>query len=205
MRGKLMKEQFIELEKILIKNGFKVKTFNKIEEAKDDLLSKIKIDESVGIGGSMTIDKMDIYDDLKAKGGEVYWHWRKDIADAATKARDADTYITSTNALTMDGKLVNMDGNGNRVSAMIYGHKDVYIIVGKNKISKSYEEARERIRNIAAPMNAKRLNLDTPCAHTGKCSDCDSPQRICRAEVIIHKNPSATNINIYLIDEELGY
>ena len=200
-----MKEKFIELEKILIKNGYGVKIFNKVEEAKEDLLSKIKDDESVGIGGSMTIDKMDIYDDLKARDGEVYWHWRKDIPDATIKARKADTYITSTNALTMDGKLVNMDGNGNRVASMIYGHKDVYIIVGKNKISKNYEEARERIRNIAAPMNAKRLNLDTPCVHTGKCSDCDSPQRICRAEVIIHKNPNTTNINIYLIDEELGY
>ena len=200
-----MKKQFIELENILTRNGFKVKTFNKIEEAKAELLSEIKSNETIGIGGSMTIDKMDIYDDLKARAGEVYWHWRKDVSDATVKARNADTYITSTNALTMDGKLVNMDGNGNRVSAMIYGHNDVYIVVGKNKISMNYEEARERIRNIAAPMNAKRLNLDTPCVHTGKCSDCDSPQRICRTEVIIHKNPSTTNINIYLIDEELGY
>ena len=199
-----MKEEFIELEKVLTKNGFKVKTFNNISEAKIDLLSQIKSDESVGIGGSITIDQMDIYDDLKARG-EVYWHWRKDISDASIKARNADTYITSTNALTMDGKLVNMDGNGNRVSAMISGHKDVYIIVGKNKIAKNYEEARERIRNIAAPMNAKRLNLKTPCVYTGKCSDCDSPERICNAEVILHKNPSTTNIKIYLIDEELGY
>lgn len=165
----------------------------------------MKSEESIGIGGSITIQEMDIYNDLKDMGGEVYWHWKQDIPNAAAKAIDSDIYITSTNALTMDGKLVNMDGNANRVSSMIYGHKDVYIIVGKNKVCKDYDEARERIRNVAAPMNAKRLKLDTPCTHTGICNDCDSPQRICRAEVIIHKNPNATNINIYLIDEELGY
>lgn len=200
-----MNGEFIELKRILTRNGFKVKTFNNISEAKEELLSEIKNYETVGIGGSMTLEQMDIYDDLKAKGGEIYWHWRKDIPNVATKARTADTYITSTNALTMDGKLINMDGNGNRVSAMIYGHKDVYVVLGKNKICKNYEEARERIRNVAAPMNAKRLNLDTPCAYTGRCSDCDSTDRICRAEVIIHRNPNTTNINIYLIDEELGY
>lgn len=200
-----MKEQFIELEKVLTNNGFKVKTFNNILEAKESLLSQIKNDESIGIGGSITIQEMDIYENLKAKGNQVYWHWKQDIPNAAAKAIDADTYITSTNALTMDGKLVNMDGNGNRVSAMIFGHKDVYIIVGKNKICKDYEGARERIRNVAAPMNAKRLQLETPCTHTGICSDCDSSQRICRVEVIIHKNPNGTNINIYLIDKELGY
>lgn len=200
-----MKKQFIELKKVLTKNGFQVKTFNNLLEAKKELLSTIKEGESVGIGGSITIQEMDIYDELKTKGNEVYWHWKQDVPNAAAKARCADTYITSTNALTMDGKLVNMDGNGNRVAAMIHGHKDVYVIVGKNKICKDYDQARERIKNVAAPMNAKRLNLDTPCAHTGKCSDCDSPQRICKAELILHKNPNATNIIIYLIDTELGY
>ena len=200
-----MKEQFIELKKTLEKNGFGVEIFNTLSEAKNKLLAEIEEDESVGIGGSITIDQMDIYEDLKEKCEDVYWHWRKDVEDATKKARNSDTYITSSNALTMDGKLVNMDGNGNRVAAMIYGHKDVYIIIGKNKICKNYEEARERIRNIAAPMNAKRLNLETPCVYTGKCQDCDSPQRICKAEVILHRKPNSTNLQIYLIDEELGY
>lgn len=200
-----MNSNFLELEKILSKNGFSVKTFNNIGEAKEALLSEIKKEESVGIGGSMTIQDMGIYEELKEKGMEVYWHWRKDVENAAVKAINADNYITSTNALTMDGKLVNMDGNGNRVSSMIYGHKNVYIVVGKNKICKDYDEARDRIKNVAAPLNAKRLNLSTPCTHTGKCMDCDSPQRICKAEVIIHRNPGSTNIHIYLIDEEIGY
>lgn len=200
-----MKEEFVELKSKLIKNGFKVKMFNNKLEAKEELLTQIKKDESIGIGGSVTVDELDIYDNFKTRGNKVYWHWRKDVPNATVKAMDADVYIASTNALTRDGKLVNMDGNGNRVASMIYGHRDVYIIVGKNKICKDYEAARERIRNVAAPLNTKRLGLDTPCAHTGVCSDCDSPQRICNAEVILHKNPDATNINIYLIDEELGY
>ncbi len=200
-----MDSKFLELEKILPKNGYIVKTFNNLTEAKDELLSEIKIEESVGIGGSITIQEMGIYEELRERGTEVYWHWKKDVENAAAKAINADTYITSTNALTMDGKLVNMDGNGNRVASMIYGHKDVYIVVGKNKICKDYEDARERIKNVAAPMNAKRLNLSTPCTYTGKCIDCDSPQRICKAEVIIHKKPGASNIHIYLVDEELGY
>lgn len=200
-----MNSKFLELEKVLSKNGFMVKTFNNVSQAKEELLSVIKNDESIGIGGSITIQDMGIYENLKDRGNEIYWHWRKDVENAAIKAINTDAYITSTNALTMDGKLVNMDGNGNRVAAMIYGHKDVYIIVGKNKICKDYDEARERIKNIAAPLNAKRLNLNTPCTHTGKCIDCDSPQRICKAEVVIHKKPGSTNIHIYLVDEELGY
>lgn len=201
----MVRKEFVELEKVLTKNGFEFKAFNNVAEAKEELLSEIKKDESIGIGGSITVEELDIYDDLKNRGNKVYWHWRKDVEDATIKAVGADNYITSTNALTMDGKLVNMDGTGNRVASMIYGHKNVYVILGKNKICKDYDEARERIRNVAAPMNAKRLNFDTPCAHTGKCSDCDSPQRICKAEVILHKNPNGTKIKIYLIDEELGY
>ena len=200
-----MNRDYIELEKILTKGGFKVKIFSNRLEAKEVLLSAIKKEESVGMGGSITLQEMEIYDDLKDRGNEIYWHWKKDVSDAAVKAIGADTYITSTNAITMDGKLVNMDGNGNRVASMIYGHKDVYIIVGKNKVCKDYDAAIERIRNVAAPMNAKRLNLSTPCTHTGKCMDCNSADRICKAEVILHRNPNSTNINIYLIDEELGY
>lgn len=200
-----MEKRFNELEKVLTKNGFMVKTFNNIGEVKEELLSQIKKEETLGIGGSMTIQQMEIYDDLREIAGEVYWHWKKDIPNAAAKAINADTYITSTNAITMDGKLVNMDGNGNRVASMIFGHKNVYIVVGKNKVCENYEEARERIRTTAAPLNAKRLNLNTPCVHTGRCIDCDSPQRICKAEVILHKNPGSTQVHIYLVNEELGY
>lgn len=200
-----MNNKFIELEKILTKNGFIVKTFEDKIKAKEELLLDIKKEDTVGIGGSITIQDMGVYEALRERGNEVYWHWRKDVENPIQKAMTSDTYITSTNALTLDGKLVNMDGNGNRVASMFFGHKDVYIIVGKNKLCNDYNEAIDRIKNIAAPLNAKRLNLSTPCTHTGKCSDCASPDRICKVETIIHKKPNTTNVHIYLVDEELGY
>lgn len=201
-----MDKRFNELKEVLIKNGFSVKTFDNRLKAKEELLKQITIEETVGIGGSMTISDMELYDNLKDRGNNVYWHWKKEDKDKELSlARDADTYIASTNALTLDGKFINMDGLGNRVSSIFYGHKNVYIIIGKNKLCRDYNEAIERIKNIAAPKNAERLKINTPCRFTGKCNNCDSPDRMCRIEVIIHKKPSKININIYLIDEELGY
>ena len=98
-----------------------------------------------------------------------------------------------------------MDGVGNRVSSLFYGHKRVYIIAGRNKICNDYDEARDRIKNVAAPKNAKKLKTNTPCEFTGKCGDCDFPGRICNVEVIIHKNTTKSSINVFLIDEDLGF
>lgn len=201
-----MDRMFSEVSENLEKNGFLVKIFNNTAEAKEDLLKEISVDESIAIGGSMTISNMNIYEELKNMGNQVYWHWKaEDKKKELSLAKNADIYLSSTNALTLDGKFVNIDGTGNRVSSMFYGHNKVYIIVGKNKLCKNYDEAIKRIKTIAAPKNAERLKINTPCRFTGKCSDCNSPDRMCNAEVIIHKNPGATEINVYLVDEELGY
>lgn len=187
-------------------NGFKVECFSNSKEMKRRLLEKISLEDTVGIGGSMTIDNSGIYEDLTKRGNKVYWHWKaEDKKSALEKAKNSNIYLASTNAITEDGKLVNIDGVGNRVAAMIYGHREVYIVVGKNKICKDYNSAIDRIKNIAAPKNAIRLNLDTPCRHTGICNDCNSPNRMCNIEVVLHKNPSNASINIFLVDEELGY
>jgi len=187
-------------------NGFNVEIFNSAEEAKKALLKEIDINESVAFGGSITLDGLGLYEELKSRGNEVYWHWKvEDKASERMKAATTDVYLTSTNALTLDGKLVNIDGAGNRVASMIFGHKRVYVLVGKNKICKDYEEAIKRIKNVAAPKNAKRLNTNTPCRFTGSCNDCNSPDRICNVEVILHKNPTGSNVNIFIIDEELGF
>ncbi len=187
-------------------NGFNVEIFNSAEEAKKALLEEIDVSESVAFGGSITLDGLGLYEELKNRGNEVYWHWKvEDKATERMKAITTDVYLTSTNALTLDGKLVNMDGAGNRVASMIFGHKRVYVIVGKNKICKDYEEASKRIKNVAAPKNAKRLNTNTPCRFTGSCNDCSSPDRLCNVEVILHRNPAGSNVNIFLIDEELGF
>jgi len=141
------------------------------------------------------------------RGNTVYWHWKAEDKSAALRdAASSKVYITSTNAVTEDGKLVNKDGTGNRVSSMFYGHERVYIVAGKNKIVRNYGDAIYRIEHTAAPMNAKRLNLTTPCVYTGVCSDCDSPQRICNVETVINKKPGGVGkIVIYLVNEDLGY
>lgn len=203
-----MDKRVLDTLENLKKNGFKGEFFETRDEAIEKIISEILEDDSISIGGSMTILDLGLYEKLKEKGNEVYWHWKASAEEGKQvlkKAIETDIYLTSTNALTIDGKLVNMDGTGNRVASMIYGHERVYIIAGKNKICKDYEEASNRIKNIAAPKNAKRLNKNTPCVHTGKCNDCDSPDRICKAEVILHKNPDNTQIIVYIINEDLGY
>lgn len=188
------------------KHGYNVKVFDKAEDSIEELIKDIDVTDTIGIGGSSTVLDLGIYDILKQRGNEVFWHWKaENKKDALEKAKDSDVYISSVNAITEDGKIVNMDGTGNRVASMIFGHKQVFLIIGKNKICKDYEAAIERIHTIAAPKNAERLKVNTPCRFTGKCNDCDSPDRVCKAEVILHKKPNGTKINIYFIDEELGY
>lgn len=190
----------------LKKNGFEANFFENSEDAKTHLLKEIDRNESVGIGGSMTVLDMGIYDDLVGRGNDTYWHWKaEDKKSALENSVNTDVYLTSSNAITEDGKLVNKDGTGNRVASMIYGHKRVYVIVGKNKVSKDVEEAFKRIETVAAPLNAKRLNLTTPCVYTGVCSDCDSKDRICKAETILSKNPNGTQIFVYIVNEDMGY
>ncbi|MGA1861447.1 lactate utilization protein [Deferribacter thermophilus] len=116
-----------------------------------------------------------------------------------------DLFVTSTNALTLDGKLVNIDGTGNRVNAMAFGPKKSVVYTGINKIVENVDDAIKRIKFIASPMNAKRLNFNTPCAKTGFCADCNSPQRICRIVTIIEKNPPLSDIEIVIIGESLGF
>lgn len=199
-----MNKEILLAGESLKENGFQVKTFSTVDKAKEALMGAVSVEESIAFGGSMTLDQMGLYKEFKDRGNNIYSHWIDKDKDLKI-AKEADIYISSTNALTLDGKLVNMDGVGNRVSSMFYGHERVYIIIGRNKICKDYNEAKNRIENIAGPKNAERLDTSTPCKVTGKCSDCKSIDRICNVEVIIHKNTSESNINIFLIDEDLGY
>ncbi|AVP55064.1 membrane protein [Clostridium tetani] len=117
----------------------------------------------------------------------------------------ADTYLCSTNAITETGELYNIDGNGNRVAAMIFGPKEVIVVTGINKIVKNTEEAEIRLRTIASPANAKRLNLDTPCAKVGYCMDCNSDNRICAAYVTLKKQREKGRIKVIIVNKNLGY
>lgn len=167
--------------------------------------------KNVGFGGSMTIlDELKIHELAKQAGLEILNHNNSDLTpeeklEIRKKQLTSDLFITSANAITKDGKIVNVDGVGNRVAAMIFGPGKIIVVAGINKVVKDLESALKRIKEIAAPMNTKRLNLKTPCAQTGVCSDCNSPQRICRVTTIMEKKPNFSDIEVILIGENLGY
>ncbi len=191
----------------LEKRGFLVHSAANAEEAKKIGLSLIE-SGSVGFGGSQTVTAMGLYEALEAKGNPVYWHWKsKDPAAAQQSAAHADWFVCSTNAITRDGRLVNIDGTGNRVAGMFAGPKNVILFVGKNKLVEGgIDDAIARIKREACPPNGKRLGLNTPCAITGKCADCSTPQRMCRVTNIIEYPPRMLSaLHIVLIDEVLGY
>lgn len=192
----------------LKKNNFDAEYFESSKAAIDAILKEIDIKESVGIGGSMTIKSIELDKLLKERGNIVHWHWLESTAEGMDSAREnaakADVYLTSTNALTQDGKLVNIDGTGNRVAAMIYGPKRTIIICGINKIVENLDAAFERIEKNTYK-NARRLNLKTPCAVNMNCTDCNSPQRMCNVTTIINKKPGKKPIKVIIINEELGY
>jgi L-lactate utilization protein LutB len=202
-------EQFIKNTiEGLKKNNFEVKYFETAQEAAQEILKEIKPEETVGMGGSMTIKQLQLDTRLKQRGNTVYWHWLEATAEDMNKARQSashsDVYLTSTNALTQDGKLVNTDGTGNRVSAMFYGPKKTIVVCGINKIVENLDSALERIEKNAYK-NARRLKLNTPCAINESCIDCSSPQRMCNITTIIRKKPMQKDFIIILINEELGY
>lgn len=185
-------------------NGFSVSLFENKEEAVK-YLSQELTDKSIGFGGSMTLKEMGLYEEL-TKNNTVYWHWEKQGSDIYKASQTADVYISSVNALSETGEIINIDGTCNRVSAIMYGHEKVYLIIGKNKIAGNYDNALFRARNIAAPLNAKRLSRNTPCAkNADKCYDCNSPDRICRGLSVLWKKPGCGEYEIILINENLGY
>ncbi len=185
--------------------GYKVSCFEDERQAAQYLNREID-GVSVGIGGSVTIDQMDLYPMLSTHN-DVYWHWSKYNTRENTleNASRAQVYISSVNGIAQTGEIINIDGTCNRVSATLYGHSKVYFVVGKNKVAPDFESALFRARNIAAPMNAKRLNRKTPCVSDGVCHNCKSPERICRSLNVLWTKPRSCEFEVVLIDRELGY
>lgn len=199
---------FTKLKNRLEGLGYTVREFNHAEEATNYLSNQMS-NRTIGIGGSVTVDEMKLYDALVSHN-DVYWHMRlpenMSAMEARKRANLADFYISSVNGIAETGEIINIDNTGNRVSAISFGHDKVYLVVGENKIASSYEEALDRARNIAAPLNAKRLGVKTPCAVKGdKCYDCKSPQRICRNFSVLWEKPTGSEYEVILIHEKLGY
>jgi L-lactate utilization protein LutB len=193
----------------LIKNGFQAEYLPEEASARERLLQMIPAGASVGFGGSMTIKGLDIQGELSKRGCLLYDHSlakdKEEVQQICRKQLTCDVFLTGSNAITRDGRLYNVDGRGNRVAAMTFGPGEVIVVAGVNKIAASLEEAIERVRGYAAPMNNIRLNFNNPCTKTGYCMDCSSPQRICNAAVILHKRPSTMKITVLLIGGILGF
>lgn len=195
-------------------NNFAVHFAGSSEDTKKTILNMISKDAVVGVGDSATIRQIGILKELKKRGLKILNPFSLKLTTDPSKREmryrmskevlTCDVLITGTNAITTDGKLVNIDAVGNRVAAMIFGPKKVIIVVGRNKIVKDVKEALHRIKNVIAPYHANTKNLATPCTQTGKCSDCSSNRRICSVTTIMEKRPWRTDITIVLIDEDLG-
>lgn len=195
---------FEKLQKNLEKRGYTVSRFATAAEAVDHIDAATD-GRTIGIGGSMTVTQMGLYDRLVSHN-EIFWH-HKDMRDEVMlDACNAEVYITSANGISENGDIINIDGRGNRVAGTLMKKDKVYIIVGANKIAPDFESAMNRARNIAAPKNSQRLDKKTPCAVGGRCYDCASAERICSALVVFWQKPFwAKEMEVVVIDEELGY
>ena len=176
------------------------------EEALKTALSLIPEGSSVTMGGAMSAHEIGLVEALKA--GSYHFIDRDAMTDkraAMLAAYDADFFLTSANAMTSDGEMVNIDGNANRVSAIAQGPKKVLVIVGMNKICGDLDGAMKRARNVAAPINAQRFGLNTPCAKTGACMNCKSPDTICCQFLITRFSRHADRIHVILVNDNLGF
>lgn len=198
---------FSKVRKALEHKGFAVSEFESAADAAAYLNEGID-GTTVSFGGSVTLRQMGLFEKLAAHN-EIYDHWNvpegMSANEVRAKAMTTEAYVASANAISETGEIVNIDGTGNRVASTIFGHKRLYIVAGSNKIAPDLASAIERARNVAAPLNAKRLNRNTPCAIDGKCHDCLSPECICSV-MSIHRRPAGgTATEIVLINQELGY
>lgn len=180
------------------------------EAAKDAILNLIPDGCSVGIPGTVTARQLNILEALENRGNKVYHHWIPGLEKPQAAARLAeenasDWFITGTNAVTIDGTLVNIDGTGNRVACMAWGRGKIIYVFGVNKIADNLESAIARARNFATPPNALRVGADVPCTKTGYCVNCNSPSRVCRVLTIIERAPFGRESHVIVVNEQLGY
>ena len=178
-------------------------------EAVEKALSLMPEGSSVTWGGSVTLSECGLMDALHANNYELIDRMNAKTPEEARQLFGqqvlADFFLMSSNAVTINGELVNIDGNSNRVACLCCGPKNVIVIAGMNKVVSTIEDGVHRVRNIAAPPNTVRLNRNTPCAKTGKCGDCYSPDCVCSQIVITRRSSIPNRIKVILVGEELGF
>ena len=193
----------------LQQNDFTVEVCADRAQAVAHVMAAAEAAETIGFGGSVSVVELGLPQRLGEVGKECLIHGAPDLTpdqrmETMRRQLTCDLFLTGTNAVTLDGKLVNIDATGNRVGAMAFGPKKVMVVAGVNKLAADEPSAIARVRAWVAPPNAHRLGMQTPCAETGFCADCSSPQRICRIVHVMEKRPRLTDLTVLLVREVLG-
>ena len=202
--------EYLRAAEALKKRGFEARYCETVTEAAEAVLGLVPAGARVGVGGSLTIRELGVLETLGERGHEVIHLWypnlsREENVRLRREELTSDVFLTSANAVTLKGQLVNVDGVGNRVGAMAFGPARTVVVAGANKVVRDVDEGLERIKRVAAPLNCIRYAAKTPCAVTGVCTDCDSPDRICVVYSIIDRRPMLSDVAVIMVGEELGY
>ena len=195
----------------LVKNGFGAQFCATLQEALDNIVFEAASAVTVGFGGSMSVAGLDVESRLREMGKEILNHAnptlsRDEKMEIMRRQLTCDLFLSGTNALTLSGELVNIDATGNRVAAMFFGPRKVIVVAGRNKlVDGTVHDEIIRVKNWATPPNARRLNFRTPCASTGFCNDCNSPDRLCRVTTIMDRKPRFTDVRVLVVNADLGF
>jgi hypothetical protein len=196
--------------KALTTNGFQASYAESCDEAVKAVLALVPEGASVGVPGSVTIRELGLPEILASRGNLIIQHWDPSLqagnrAQRWTDELASDVFLTSSNAVTLAGELVNIDGTGNRVAGMAWANNRICFVVGINKVCRDVAGALQRIRDWSTPINGIRLGMDLPCIKAGFCVDCKAPQRACRAVSILERAPYGRDAHVILVGENLGY
>lgn len=194
----------------LQKNNFDAHWVPDIKNLLEAIFKIIPDGATVGTGGSVTLNQIGFFEEagqhnIKLINPSLQKLSVEDFIEQRRQILLTDVFLSSANAITEDGMIFNVDGTGNRVASMTFGPKKVILVCGINKVVKDIGAAHKKVREYTAPMNAKRIGLKTPCAETGVCADCASPQRICNVFVTMAKKPTRTDMTVFLVGEHLGF
>lgn len=210
LRGINVKELISKVIKNLCQNNMSGYYVSNNSELIELLKQLIPENSTVGCGDSVTLEQLEVFKFLREYGVLFYDKYQKGLTseqkrEIYLKNFRADVFISGSNAVTSEGEIVNIDGNGSRVAPMLYGPKKVILVVGTNKITRNAEEGIRRAREIAAPLDAKRLGKDTPCSKIGKCVNCKSKNRICNDFVMISRQFDSNRIHVIIVEGKFGY
>jgi hypothetical protein len=194
----------------LKRSGFDALFVSRGAEALEVIASFVKPGMKVGFGGSMTLRAIGALDRVRALGAEILDHNAPGLdqgrrLEILRSQLTCDLFLSSSNAVTLEGDIVNVDGNGNRVAALTFGPRKTIVVAGANKVVRDLDEALIRIETIASPMNNKRLDRPNPCVRSGTCEDCRLETRICRVYQILRRKPSLSDFTVILVGEALGF